>query len=246
MKKLAIFLILIAVAGSFATAEMGLSVGAKGVIGLPLGTTLNNDIENDLNAQIRSYYPLLNPNAQKQLSVNGGGAIFVRYELFYILPLDSRIGFQFEIGFNGNNGIGLKTDEIGHALKAQGEIKTSFNTLDIPLMVTYRIPLSDLDIRMGLGGNLGIVLGKTKLKYIYDHTNSPRKIIETEYDIVNKLLIGLVAEVGVGVYVGPGTFVANLRYLNDFTKLKGVYGNTSMDILTRRNLSVSLGYEMRF
>lgn len=246
MKKLAIFVAMLIVVTSLAIAEIGLSVGAKGVIGLPLGTKLNDSIEDTLINEIKSYYPLLSPRAKDQLTVNGGGSVFVRYELFYILPLDSRIGIQFEVGFNGNNGIGLKTDEIGHEQKAQGEVKTSFHVLDMPLLITYRIPLSDTDVRIGIGPNFGIVLGKAKVTYIYDRTNNPKRTSEIEYDVSNKLLMGLAVELGIGVGIGPGTFVANLRYINDFTKLKGIYENTTVEVLTRRNLSLALGYEMRF
>lgn len=225
MKKLVVLAAMITVVASLATAEIGLAVGAKGVIGLPAGTKMVEKI----------------PDGYKQkATVNGGAAVFARYELPLALPLDSKLGVQLDIGFNANNGGAMETEILGKKLKQT----ISFNTLDIPLLITYRLPIIDLlDLRVGVGPNFGIVLGKMKQKVKggpIDLDNS------TDVELASKVLVGLMADIGVGINLGPGALLVDVRFLNDFSKLKTKVGDEKKDFLTRRNLSFSLGYEMKF
>lgn len=225
MKKLVVFAAMITIVASLATAEIGLAVGAKGVVGLPLGTKLEVTIPNDY---------------KQSLTVNGGGAVFARYELPFALPLDSKLGAQLDVGFNANNGGALSTKN-GISPKVKDSV--SFNTLDIPLLITYRLPVNSmLDVRCGIGPNFGLVLGKVK-NVTKSGSSAPVKI---EDDVASKLLIGLMADVGVGFNLGPGTLLADVRFLNDFTKFAVGVKNNKTDLLTRRNLSLSVGYEMKF
>lgn len=226
MKKLVVLAAMITVVASLATAEIGLAVGAKGVIGLPLGTKMVEKI----------------PDGFKQkVTVNGGGAAFVRYELPFALPLDSKLGVQLDIGFNANNG-GALENKSGSVTTKQ---TISFNTLDIPLLIAYRLPVNDLlDVRVGVGPNFGIVVGKMKQKLTIK--GGPDTDTTTDVDIDSKVLVGLLADVGVGINLGPGALLADIRFLNDFSKLKTKVGDVKTDVLTRRNLSLSVGYEMKF
>lgn len=228
MKKIVVFTAIFVAVTSLATAEIGLAVGAKGVAGFPAGTTFVDG---------------LFPSTSKQVpTVNGGGAIFVRYELPLALPLDSKLGVQLDVGFNANNGSSIEY-EIPILGKSKQTI--SFNTLDIPLLITYRLPIGSLlDVRAGVGPNFALVLGKVKFASYLAGTKLPT----IEVDIASKLLIGILADVGVGINLGPGALLVDVRFLNDFTKLAvDANGNgNKMDFLTRRNLSFSVGYEMKF
>lgn len=225
MKKLVVFAAMITIVASLATAEIGLAVGAKGAVGLSLGTTFVDG---------------LFPSTSKQApTVNAGGAVFARYELPFALPLDSKLGVQLDVGFNANNGSSMKTDLI--ILEQKDTV--SFNTLDIPLLITYRLPINSLlDVRAGVGPNFGIALGKIKATT----KENGVKVYTGEDDAASKLLIGLMANVGVGINLGPGVLLADVRFLNDFTKLAAGDKNNKTDLLTRRNLSLSVGYEMKF
>lgn len=224
MKKFVVVVAMFVAVVSLATAEVGLYVGAKGVVGLSAGTTLEQQLGSG-----EEIVPV----------VNGGGAVFIRYEFPFALPLDSRLGVQLDVGFNANNGTSAKIDLIILEL----EDTVSFNTLDIPLLITYRLPVNDLlDVRVGVGPNFGIVLGKVKRDEYLNGTKQTTR----EYDVASKLLIGLLADVGVGFNLGPGALLVDVRYLNDFTKLATGNKANSTDLLTRRNLSLSVGYEMKF
>lgn len=225
MKKIVVFAAIFVAVTSLATAEIGLAVGAKGVAGFPAGTTLESKLG----------------SGEKMVpTVNGGGAVFIRYELPLALPLDSKLGVQVDVGFNANNGVAIE-----YEIPILGKFKeiNSFNTVDIPLLVTYRLPvLGLLDVRVGVGPNFGIVLGKVKRDEYLNGT----KQATGEDDVASKLLIGLLADVGVGFNLGPGALLVDVRFLNDFTKLATGDKNNKSDVLTRRNLSLSVGYEMRF
>lgn len=225
MKKIVVFAAMFVAIASLATAEVGLAVGAKGVIGFSTGTTFVNQI----------------PSGAKQVpTVNGGGAIFVRYELPLALPLDSKLGVQLDVGFNANNGSSIESE-----IPILGKYKQtiSFNTLDIPLLITYRLPIGSLlDVRVGVGPNFGLVLGKVKATTQLDRT----KLATVDDDVASKFLIGLMADVGVGINLGPGALLVDVRFLNDFTKFAVGDKDNKFDLLTRRNLSFSVGYEMKF
>lgn len=225
MKKIVVFAAMIVAVVSLATAEVGLAVGAKIVVGLPAGTTLEQQ---------------LGSSDKMVPTANGGGTVFIRYELPLALASDSRLGVQVDVGFNANNGASIESE-----LPILGKRKqtVSFNTVDIPLLVTYRLPvLGFLDVRVGVGPNFGLVLGKFKSDAYLNGT----KLASVEDDIASKLLIGILADVGVGFNLGPGTLLADVRFLNDFTKFAIGDKDNSVDFLTRRNLSFSVGYEMKF
>lgn len=223
MKKIVVFAAMFVAVASLATAEVGLAVGAKGVIGLPAGTTLEQKLG----------------DGEKMVpTANGGGAVFIRYELPFALPLDSKLGVQLDVGFNANNGGAIENKD----LKCKSTV--SFNTLDIPLLITYRLPIGSLlDVRVGVGPNFGIVLGKMKQTVVLDG----KKLDPVgESDVASKFLIGLMADVGVGLNLGPGALLVDVRFLTDFTKFAIGDKDNKLDLLTRRNLSFSVGYEMKF
>lgn len=239
MKKILILVSAFFFVASVATAEIGLAVGAKGVFGFPVGTQRDSGFDNIMQNMLGGSGGVTTKNIAM---ANGGGALFVRYELPWGLPLNNKIGFQLETAFNANNGIS-KTYEIN---SKKMDVHTSFHTIDIPLLVTYRFPIGIVDFRVGVGPNFGIAVGDASYKFRYSDVKDEKKI-KSEMD--KRFLIGMVWELAFGFHLGRGAFVTNIRYLHDFTKLEiekidGIL--TEPDVLIRRNLSFSLGYEVRF
>lgn len=236
MKKIFVLISAFVFAASVATAEIGLAVGAKGVFGFPIGTqrenTFDDAMKNNLNVSGEV-------TIKKMAMVNGGGALFVRYELPWGLPFNNKIGFQLEGAFNANNGISKTYESYGKKI----DVHASFHTVDIPLLVTYRIPVGIVDFRVGVGANLGIAVGDASYKF---RTSGIRDEETVKKEIAEKLLIGLVGDIGMGFKLGHGALLADVRFLTDFTKLEIKEKDIKYDVLTRRNLSISVGYEMRF
>lgn len=232
MKKILALVAAMIFVASVATAEIGLAVGAKGVLGFPVGTRRESSFDDNMKGMLNVSGGV---DIKRMAMLNGGGALFVRYELPWGLPFNNKIGFQLETAFNANNGISKTYQSYGK----QMDVHTSFHTIDIPLLVTYRFPVGIVDFRVGVGPNLGIAVGDASYKFRYSGVSAEDKI---KMEINNRLLIGLAWELAFGFNVWHGAFVTNIRYLNDFTKLE----INKNDFLTRRNLSVSIGYEVRF
>lgn len=236
MKKIFVLISAFVFVASVATAEIGLAVGAKGVFGFPIGTqresAFDDAMKNNLNVSGEV-------DVKKMAMVNGGGALFVRYELPWGLPFNNKIGFQLDASFNANNGISKTYESYGKKI----DVHTSFHTVDIPLLVTYRIPVGIVDFRMGVGANLGIAVGDASYKF---RTSGIRDEETIKKEIAKRLLIGLVADLGAGFNLGPGALLVDVRFLTDFTKLEIQEKDIKHDVITRRNLSISMGYEIRF
>lgn len=238
MKKILILVSVFAFVASVATAEIGLAVGAKGVFGFPIGTQRESSFDNNMQNMASAAGGVTTKN---MAMANGGGALFVRYELPWGLPLNNKIGFQLETAFNANNGISKTYESNDKKI----DVHTSFHTIDIPLLVTYRFPIGIVDFRVGVGPNFGIAVGDASYKF---RESGVRDEDTIKSEITKRLIIGLAFEFAFGFHLGRGAFVTNIRYLNDFTKLeiKEINSGMKSDLLLRRNLSFSLGYEVRF
>ena len=73
-------------------------------------------------------------------------------------------------------------------------------------------------------------------------------IIVVVYFLVVYYLCYFLVVVEGGSPVGPGSITAGLSYVNDFTpvKLKSDGFDEKVDLLTRRNFNISLGYALKF
>lgn len=218
MKKL--FIVLFMFMGVLSVATAQITLGAKGIFGVGVGTTIENSF---LQAQIEE------DSRIKQTSlIGGGGGIFFRYNL----PVFSSLGFQTELDIVARNGI--QTKKPG---ESDGNTSYSYTSLELPILVTYDFTLGPVYLTLLAGPHISFPLGKLKAE------------LDTEsFDISinSKALVGITVGTAVAIPVGPGAIVTDIRYLNDFSKLKGEYIKPQDNILTRRALQLSLGYQFTF
>lgn len=68
-----------------------------------------------------------------------------------------------------------------------------------------------------------------------------------EWNIANKAIFGITGGAAVALRLGPGSLVTDIRYINDFTPVKGGEKDSEnpIDLFTRRALALSLGYQIR-
>ena len=168
--------------------------------------------------------------------VGGGAALYVN---FGIAQLGSGMfGIQPEVGLYFNNGVEVESKTFG----VKGT--TTANSVDIPVLFTYSMPISSIKLGLGFGPYISIpygiedeieVIGVGKTKQKYDSISAP---------------FGLAFDVNCGFNVGPGALVVDVRYLLDLGKTRGEYtelGTTYKDSLYKRGaLAIGLGYEMKF
>ena len=209
-----------AVAVSMVCAQI--TVGAKGTFGMNLGSKLAVELPDD---------------AKNAFMVNGGGSIYGRYNL----PFLPALGVQLEFGLTANNGAGMKVEMLG----VETTTTISYLSLDFPLLVTYDIPVGSIMITPMVGINFSVPVGSPKFVFKTDENEASMDMGDLKD---TGFIPGIVAGVEVGIPVGPGSITAGLSYVNDFTpvKLKSDGFDEKVDLLTRRNFNISLGYALKF
>ena len=131
MKKLIAFAVAAVAAVSVATAQIDLTVGARGIFGIGVGTTLGWGEKENLD--------LGN-------SLDFGGAAFAK------VPLYKGLGAQVEIGFTYNS-YGRKEEGVKYSY--------SYKAIDIPLLVAYDVKVNnELTITPLFGPKFSIPVGK--------------------------------------------------------------------------------------
>ena len=226
MKKIIAMAVVAAVAVSMVCAQI--TVGAKRTFGMNLGSKVSDEAK-EIFAR--------NDDAKNAFMVNSGDSIYGRYNL----PFLPALGVQLEFGLTANNGAGLKAEYEGVEMTTTA----SYLSLDFPLLVTYDIPVGSIMITPMVGINFSVPVGSPKFVFKTDEN----KASMDRGDLKDTGFIpGIVAGVEVGIPVGPGSVTAGLSYVNDFTpvKLKSDGFDEKVDLLTRRNFNISLGYALKF
>lgn len=238
MKKIGLIVVLTAIVMSMATAQVGLSVGAKGTLLLPVGTERGSDVNKMLESS-----GVKSENITDNFSVGGGGAIYGRYDIPVSLPAGI-LGAQLEVGFMANNGGTFTVSE--ETTKFEMESGIFYNSVELPVLVTYQLPVTDMIcVNLGLGPNMSFPFGaKAKSKMTMPGLN-----VETEEDVTlaSPVIVGLAVGAGVGVKAGPGSVIGDVRFINDFMPIMGESsGKEDYEFSLRRGLTISAGYEMMF
>lgn len=244
MKKVIALVATAVVAVSMVCAQV--TVGAKGTFGMNLGSTLTDEGK----TLFTMGYDI---DTKNEVMVGGGGAIYGRYNM----PFHTPLGVQLELGIFANNGVKVSADssieEDGMKIGVEATGSASYLSMDIPLIVTYDISAGPVVITPLVGVNFSIPLGKMKSKMEYTAKMDGQVVDEDGFtedvDIASKFIPGIVAGVEVGLPLGPGSLVADLRYVNDFTKFSidlGVDGMDPVEVGIRRNFNISVGYALKF
>jgi hypothetical protein len=219
MKKIIALVAVALVTVSMVCAQIGLTVGAKGNFGMNLGSQVDEKTD----------------GMKAAFAVNGGGSIYGRYNM----PFLPALGVQLEVGMTFGNAIGEAKDN-------KNSRYNSYNSFDIPLLVTYDIPVSSIVITPMLGMNFSIPFGAPTAHSKTDGEKDSEKMDDYK---VTGFIPGLVAGVEVAIPAGPGSITAGLSYVNDFTPVKGkaeFMGTTiEREIGIRRNLNISAGYAIK-
>lgn len=207
------------------------TVGAKGTFAMGVGTTLQGDMASSFSSWA------------KMPVVGGGGAVFFRAD--FIRVFHGMLGAQAELSFSGPYGIA--------PFKRQGDSDARYEfgyaAMDIPLIVTCTLPFAGI-IRLvpGIGVNFSVPLGDMSGRSVFG-AQSTRSSFEMSH-----FSFGMVFNVAGEMRIGPGSVMAELRFLNDFTPVRvntltgvdkdGVPLYEMVDMLSRRALQLSVGYQV--
>lgn len=218
MKKIILALVLLCVI--FPLAFSSVSVGVRANGGLNLGTKEAGKIDDFLDKKVLPGF---------------GAGLYARWDL----PIVPFLGIQSGLDFYAGNGIKFGGEIAGEKLS----LTYSYNTLDIPVLVTFRLPLGLVKTTLYAGPNFSFPVGKVKVSA----TGLGSETDGEAFDIDSIMVFGMQAGIDTSLGLGPLDLVLGLRYINDFanTKVKTL-DSVGEDFLTRRNLILSLGVEFGF
>lgn len=218
MKKIILALVLLCVIFPLAFSSVSLGVRANG--GLNLGTKEASDLDDAFDKKVLPGF---------------GAGLYARWDL----PIVPFLGIQSGLDFYAGNGIKFGEEIAGEKLS----LTYSYNTLDIPVLVTFRLPLGLVKTTLYAGPNFSFPVGKVKVSATGLGSETDGKA----FDMDSTMVFGMQAGIDTSLGLGPLDLVLGLRYINDFANTRIKYtDSTSDDFLTRRNLILSLGVEFGF
>lgn len=218
MKKIILALVLLCVI--FPLAFSSVSVGVRANGGLNLGTKEATDSGDIIDKKVLPGF---------------GAGLYARWDL----PIVPFLGIQSGLDFYARNGIKFGGEDAGESYS----LTYSYNTLDIPVLVTFRLPLGLVKTTLFAGPNFSFPVGKVK----GSATGAGAKVEGDAFEFDSIMVFGMQAGIDTSLGLGPLDLVLGLRYINDFanTRIKNS-DSRSDDFLTRRNLILSLGVELGF
>jgi hypothetical protein len=138
-----------------------------------------------------------------------------------------KLAIQGELNLMINQG--MKFSIYGYSIEATGI------SLDIPVLLKYALMTDQARFGILAGPHFSIPLGKFKTSGYYSG----------EYD-PDGFAYGITAGLFAGYPVGSGRIVGDLRFIYDLSPMKiKDYGHT-MEVIKRRGLAVTVGYEISF
>lgn len=213
-----------------------------------LGTVLKGNAYKDSKKTTKIKSPLEDPSKAKTnsidaLSANPGFGI----NLFAGVPLPfvEGLGAKVELAYH-LHGIRFKPSE-------GDDFVATYNTLDIPLLATYKYEINDMFyVQPELGPKFSFTLGNVK-------ASDGIKYVDDEFEVTGAFNFGIIVGATVGIRgFGPGTILANIRYNRDFTKIhaettmsNGLKGDDRWSKKDNGNLGsgqsfdISVGYQMK-
>jgi hypothetical protein len=149
---------------------------------------------------------------------------------------DSKFNFTFGAfgGYAFNEKLSLQV-ELDFMLNQGGEVSSEdieYNSLDIPVLVKYAFLQNPLVVGVAVGPQISIPLGDIK--------------VASEDIGADGITFGAVAGLYAGYPLGPGRIIGDLRFLFDFNQLKASESGVDADVLARRALIFTVGYEFSF
>ena len=170
------------------------------------------------------------------------------FGVFADIPLGSQLAFQPEInftskGFQFNEGIDL--GELGLPFDLRFSARTKVNTIDIPLLLKYKIPTN--------GGIAPYLLAGPSINYVSSanfkvRANLIAEITALDQNIplggINRFNVSGVLGAGVAVPAGQGKIIADARFLRDFSN---TVKTPIIDVAAKNTgFAFSIGYALGF
>ena len=239
----AVFVLMMTAAGLYAQQAGQWTLGAR--VGMAFGFNETEDFFN----YYRNRYPISDISMSKDKVKMNLNSVFYINRAF-----TGRFSLQVELNAMFNQGYDA---EMSHPDDGAGDFShriMTYTSLDFPHLVRFSF-LKNKPLSIGLmaGPHISLPLGRMQFWTEY------RSQRNDKYGLSNKIdtfaTFGFTAGLYGGCKIGPGRFMGDLRYIFDFNHvtmhqcggwigLTGGYEVRTFDIMKRRALLYTLGYEV--
>jgi hypothetical protein len=210
---------MLGVIGFAATAQTGFTVGAR----LGPGFAFN---------EMEGYFNLIkNAGFDDNSNIAFAMAVYGNY------TISPKFSVQVELDLMVNNGAKLSGYDI--------EMKGSFTSLDLPVLARYEFFEAPVSFSMLGGPYLTFPIGKFKAK-LTDPSNVLGVGNISENVDIDGIRLGITVGLAAGYKLGPGSIIADLRFLKDLAPVKIEASGIATEVFTRRGINLTVGYEMKF
>jgi hypothetical protein len=228
MKRFLMILTALCVIAFNASAQTGFTVGARLGPGFAF-----NEVDSDVKKLFKG---ATGKSPKEESNIAFAIALYGNYTIF------PKFSIQAELGFMANNGMvlsGTMPDDT------DVELRGSFTSLDIPVLARYEFLEDPVSLSVLGGPYLAFPLSKMKGELSMSPDTSGES--GSENTKIDGIRFGITLGLAAGYKLGPGSIVADLRFLTDFnpvrTKILG--GAKTESVFTRRGINLTVGYEMK-
>ena len=209
--------------------QMKFGVGVRGNLDVPAGATLHEDFFN------KRYYDVA--------LFEGVGFGFAASAVLTQADMKG-LNLTLEAGY-AHNEIGWEYD----ASKLNMKGKISYSSIDVPILVGYTFASGNFRLTPQVGPYLSLPIGT--VRYDIERIESDDKLVSNKtysetFDIGSRFLFGGMGGVSVGYKVGNGLVNFDARFMADINQLKVDVTKKDVSLLTRRKVTLGLGYTFFF
>jgi len=226
---------LVVVALMFSAMNIGLYAQGNGVfsIGARAGLGVGfSDARDFMGFVQQEFYPDVTgvtPRAQANFNI----ALYGNYAFNDFFSLQPELNFMVYQGYD----MDMNRPSFQRPIYAD----LSYSSLDIPLLAKVNFLGSNRSsFGILVGPHASIPLGRAEFWRQYERE------VEDYFTIDNSAIFGLTAGVFCRIPLGVGQLVGDLRFVYDFDSLKASTTTGRFDVLQRRALVLSVGYEISF
>ena len=219
--------------GLYAQQNSAFSVGARAGLGVGF-----SDARDFMGFVQQEFYPDvtgITPRAQANFNI----ALYGNYAFNNFFSLQPELNFMIYQGYD----MDLRRTDFMPLPPAPRSIYSdlSYSSLDIPLLVKINfLGSNSASFGVLVGPHVSLPLGRAEFWRQYAME------VEDYFRIDNSAIFGLTAGVFCRIPLGVGQLVGDLRFVYDFDSLKASTTTGRFDILQRRALVLSVGYEISF
>ena len=184
-------------------------------------------------------------------SVSDGQRITFNFAVYWNYAITDSIAIQVEFNFMTRQGYELRFSAPGYRSRL---VSVNYSSLDIPILFRYNFSNSRAAFGIQAGPHVSIPMGRVE---VYENRWYRWSLHATEFNeqfaIDTRASFGLTA----GLFAGfpfplfwrterLGRFVIDTRFIFDFNSLNAYDSGRSIEFITRRAFSFTVGYERSF